>query len=137
MRFARFDARAFARIRVRPRHGHGFYRVVASYGFMETPNVPEILELSHAYGLKTERMQTSFYLGREQLLPTGGTKMARWRKKLFVVMTRNAQPATQYFELPPIRVVELGAQIQLSGFPWDFASSVTPASQSATGASTP
>ena len=95
------------------RHGHGFYRVIASYGFMETPNVPDILELSHAHGLKTERMQTSFYLGREQLLPTGETKMARWRKKLFVVMTRNAQPATQYFGLPPNRVVELGAQIQL------------------------
>lgn len=95
------------------RHGQGFYRVMATYGFMETPNVPEVLELSRAHGLETRKMETSFYLGSERVLPTGESKMARWRKKLFVVMTRNAQSATRYFGLPPNRVVELGAQVQL------------------------
>jgi KUP system potassium uptake protein len=93
--------------------GQGFFRVTAAYGFMETPNVPEVLRLCREDGLKTKKMETSYFLGRERLLPTGKTKMARWRKKLFIFMTRNAQSATQYFGLPPNRVVELGAQIQL------------------------
>ena len=95
------------------RYSQGFYRVTAAYGFMETPNVPEVLQLAREHGLKTRKMTTSFYLGRESLLPTGQAKMARWRKKLFVFMARNAQPATQYYGLPPNRVVELGAQVQL------------------------
>jgi KUP system potassium uptake protein len=57
-------------------------------------------------------LETSFYLGRETLLPTGASKMSNWRKKLFIVMARNAQSATAFFNLPPNRVVELGAQIQ-------------------------
>jgi KUP system potassium uptake protein len=72
-----------------------------------------VLELCRAHGLETRKMETSFYLGRERVLPIGESKMARWRKKLFIVMTRNAQSATHYFGLPPNRVVELGAQIQL------------------------
>jgi KUP system potassium uptake protein len=58
-------------------------------------------------------METSYYLGRERLLPSGKTSMARWRKKLFVFLSRNAIPATQYYGLPPNRVVELGAQLEL------------------------
>jgi KUP system potassium uptake protein len=90
--------------------GQGFYRVLAQSGFMETPNVPEILE--RAEGLDAGPMETSYYLGREQLLATGSAGMARWRKKLFVVMSRNAQSAARFFGLPPNRVVELGAQIE-------------------------
>ncbi len=93
--------------------GHGFYQVLARYGFMETPNVPEVLEMARAFGLETVKMETSFYLGRELVLPTGPSRMARWRKRLFAVMSRNAQEATRYFGLPPNRVVELGAQVQL------------------------
>jgi len=91
---------------------HGVYRVTARYGFMETPNVPQLLVLSEAHGLHTRPQETSYYLGRERLIPTGRTGMARWRKKLFAVMARNAQSATQFFGLPPNRVVELGAQIE-------------------------
>ncbi|HEX9565067.1 MAG TPA: potassium transporter Kup [Gemmatimonadaceae bacterium] len=93
--------------------GQGFYRVVAAYGFMETPNVPEVMRSCAVHGLRARRMETSYYLGREFVLPTGSARMARWRKKLFSVMARNAQSATAYFGLPPNRVVELGAQIQL------------------------
>jgi KUP system potassium uptake protein len=92
--------------------GQGFYRVLVQSGFMETPNVPEILALSQDRGLQTSPMETSYYLGREQLLATGSTGMARWRKKLFIVMSRNAQSAARFFGLPPNRVVELGAQIE-------------------------
>jgi KUP system potassium uptake protein len=115
--------------------GEGFCEVVARYGFMETPDVPAVLrslvlEDGDGRRLRVEVMATSFYLGRETLIPIGSKRlravasapasgdhaispaMARWRKKLFVVMTRNAQSATAFFGLPPNRVVELGAQIQ-------------------------
>jgi KUP system potassium uptake protein len=114
--------------------GEGFCEVVAYYGFMETPDVPAMLqsvtlEKGDGRKLRVEVMTTSFYLGRETLIPTDGRrkparpvlpvdtgpprpKMARWRKKLFIFMTRNAQSATAFFGLPPNRVVELGAQIQ-------------------------
>ena len=92
--------------------GQGFFRVVATYGFMETPNVPEILRFSKKRGLRTTPHDTSFYLGRERLLPIGSAPMAAWRKKLFVLMSRNARSATEFFGLPPNRVVELGAQIE-------------------------
>jgi KUP system potassium uptake protein len=91
---------------------HGFFRVLARYGFMETPNVPHILALCEPRGPQTKPMETSFYLGRERLIPTGTSRMARWRKKLFVFMSRNAQSAANFFGLPPNRVVELGAQIE-------------------------
>jgi KUP system potassium uptake protein len=120
--------------RVRCRElGEGFYEVVAHYGFMETPDVPSILQSLGQQSdtgrrVLIEVMTTTFYLGRETLIPTGSRRrpvpnmvggdnpikpaMARWRKKLFVVMTRNARSATAFFGLPPNRVVELGAQIQ-------------------------
>jgi len=92
---------------------HGFYRVTATFGFMEQPSVPEVLRLCERHGLNVRLGSTSFYLGSERLIPTGREKLARWRKKLFIVMSRNAQSATEYFQIPPNRVVELGAQIEL------------------------
>ncbi len=98
--------------------GAGFFQVVARYGFMETPDVPAMLEslaTREASGpkLQLRAMETTYYLGRETLLPTGRTPMAGWRKWLFIVMARNARPASAFFGLPPNRVVEMGAQIQL------------------------
>jgi KUP system potassium uptake protein len=90
----------------------GIYRVKAFYGFMQTPNVEEIRARCVEAGVRTRRMETTYYLGREQLIPVGSSGMARWRKKVFTVMARNAQSATQYFGIPPNRVVELGAQIE-------------------------
>ncbi|HYD51898.1 MAG TPA: potassium transporter Kup [Gemmatimonadaceae bacterium] len=91
---------------------HGFFRVRATVGFMETPSVPSVLAQCESYGVRARRMETSYYLGRERLLPTGGCAMARWRKRLFVFMSRNARSAAEFFGLPPNRVVELGAQIE-------------------------
>jgi KUP system potassium uptake protein len=99
------------RVTVKPL-GQGFFRVVIRSGFMETPDVPELLALGAPHGLRTKPMETSYYLGRELLIPKGTTKMARWRKTLFVLMSRNAQSAARFFGLPPNRVVELGAQIE-------------------------
>jgi KUP system potassium uptake protein len=92
--------------------GEGFCQVTARYGFMESPDIPAILASLEVQGVRARPMETSFYLGRETLLPTGHSKLARWRKKLFILMARNAQTATVFFNLPPNRVIELGAQIQ-------------------------
>jgi KUP system potassium uptake protein len=91
---------------------HGFFRVTAEYGFMETPNVPRVLAMSERYGLRARPSDTSYFLGRERLIPTGRSPMSRWRKKLFSFLSRNARSATEFFGIPPNRVVELGAQIE-------------------------
>jgi KUP system potassium uptake protein len=93
------------------RLGEGFYRVTLKYGFMQHPNVPNALLQCKKLGLNILPSRTSYFLGRETLLPTGRRKMARWRKGLFAFISRNARPATSYFGLPPDRVVELGIQI--------------------------
>jgi KUP system potassium uptake protein len=93
--------------------GEGFWRVTARYGFMQTPNVPRLLAAALAGGLAVDLDDTSYYLGRETLLTGGSSKLATWRKALFAYLSRNSRPATEFFGLPPNRVVELGAQIQL------------------------
>lgn len=93
--------------------GQGFYRVVATYGYMQTPNVPRIMKDASPYGLLREPMTTTFYLGRETLLTGGKSKMMRWRKAVFAFMSRNAGNPTAYFGIPANRVVELGTQIEL------------------------
>jgi len=91
---------------------HNFGRVKARYGFMQTPNVPEILSLATERGIIAKPTETTYYLGRENLIPTGTKPLARWRKRLFIFMQRNSRPATEFFGIPPNRVVELGAQME-------------------------
>ncbi len=93
--------------------GHGFFRVLARYGFMQTPSVPDILDMARGQGLEARMETTTFYLGRETLLTGGDTRMAAWRKALFAFMSRNAWNATTFFGIPPGRVVELGSQVRL------------------------
>ena len=99
------------RITVEPL-SHGLYRVKAAYGFMETPNVEDIRARLGEAGIKTKRMDTTYYLGREQIIATDSRGMSRWRKQIFAIMARNSRSATQYFGIPPNRVVELGTQIE-------------------------
>jgi len=94
--------------------GMGFFRLIAHYWFMETPNVPQIMQRARAEGVPIDPpSDTTFFLGRESLLTSGRAKMAAFRKSLFAMMSRNARPATAYFSLPPGRVVELGVQVEL------------------------
>jgi KUP system potassium uptake protein len=93
--------------------GHGFHRVVAAYGFMETPRMEEILELATKKGLELDAYSTSFYVGRETLLTGGGGKMSSWRKGLFAFLSRNAWNVSTFFGIPVNRVVELGSQVEL------------------------
>jgi KUP system potassium uptake protein len=93
--------------------GEGFWRVVAKYGFMEKANVPKVLARCREMGVVADRRDTTYFLGRERLLPTGRARLARWRKKLYIFMSRNSRTATEYFAIPPNRVVELGAQLEM------------------------
>jgi KUP system potassium uptake protein len=91
----------------------GFFRVTATYGFMEQPDVPAVLHACASQGLVAKPLETTYYLGRERLIPTGRTRMFGWRKQLFIFMSRNSRSATEFFGIPPNRVVELGAQVEL------------------------
>ncbi|MEP6600989.1 MAG: potassium transporter Kup [Nitrospirota bacterium] len=91
----------------------GFARIKARYGFMESADVPAILRKCADSGIVAIPGQTSFYLGRERLIAKDKSPMASWRKKLFIFMSRNSRSATEFFNIPSNRVVELGAQIEL------------------------
>ena len=94
--------------------GHGLVRVTARVGFMQSPDVPALVARCAAAGHVTAApMTTTYYLGRQTLLVTGKSRMARWRKSLFSFLSRNSRPPTAFFHLPPNRVVELGLQIEL------------------------
>jgi KUP system potassium uptake protein len=89
------------------------YRVTARHGFAEDPAVPAVLEHCRWKGLEIDPAQTTFFVGRETLLATERPGMAIWRERLFSRLARNARRATRFFKIPPNRVVELGAEIEL------------------------
>jgi len=91
----------------------GIHRVVLRYGFMESPNIPRALEDLNARGVVFDPMQASYFLGREVLVPAMVPKMPWWRLWLFLVLARNAVPATEFFRIPSDRVVELGVRVAI------------------------
>jgi KUP system potassium uptake protein len=91
----------------------GFQRVVGRYGFMEEPDVLQLLQTCPLTGGPLELAKTTFFLSRETVLDTGKSRMSRWRKWLFAVLARNAQTATTFFGLPANRVVELAMQVEI------------------------
>ena len=90
-----------------------FIRVIARYGFMETPSVPKILEHCRRKDLNIEISQTSFFLSRRSLKPTVRSEMPRWQERLFIVLASTAEDATAYFQIPSDRVVEVGTQVMV------------------------
>ena len=90
-----------------------FWQLRVQYGFKDEPDIPRALELCAESGLRFEMMETSFFLGRETLIPRMHSVMPLWREKLFVAMFRNSASATAFFKIPSNRVVELGTQIEL------------------------
>ena len=91
----------------------GFYRVTARYGFMETPNVPQILGLCKLKNLDIDQQSASFFIGRETLIPSNKPDLNPLQEKIFLVMFRNASSPIQFFKVPPERVVELGVQFEI------------------------
>jgi KUP system potassium uptake protein len=90
-----------------------FFRVKVFYGFMDPPDLPAALEWCAEQGLQFDMMETTFFLGRETVIPTLGSDMAYWRTLLFVALFRNAGSATAFFKIPSNRVIELGTQVVL------------------------
>jgi KUP system potassium uptake protein len=90
-----------------------FYSVGIHFGFMDTPDVPAALERCAEHGLVMESMTTSYFLGRETVVPCPGAAMPYWREVLFATLYRNARTAADFFGLPPNQVVELGTRVTL------------------------
>jgi KUP system potassium uptake protein len=88
-----------------------FKKVAISYGFMESPNIPKALGLCRKLGLKFDIMATSFFLGRRSVVPSAQSGMPLWQDKLFIFLMRNAANPTDFYKIPPGRVVEMGAQV--------------------------
>ena len=82
-----------------------------SYGFMESPNVPRGLAACRRLGLKFDIMSTSFFLGRRSVVPATKSGMPLWQDKLFIFLMKNATNPTDFYKIPPGRVVELGTQV--------------------------
>jgi KUP system potassium uptake protein len=89
------------------------YRIIGRFGFMEDPDVPQVLAACKKEGLDLNTDQATFFLSRETIIATPHPGMFMWRERLFSFMSRNAQPATAFFRLPPNRVVELGMQVEI------------------------
>lgn len=92
---------------------HNFYLITGYYGFKEQPDVPLLLADCASQGLSFDMMDTSFFLSRERIIASVAPGMALWREKLFVGMSRNAAAATDFFQIPTNRVVELGTQVEI------------------------
>lgn len=90
-----------------------FHSVVVHYGFMEQPDIPRALEACGARHLRFDLMDTSFFVGRLTIVPAAASRLSRIRTKLFEAMHRNALAATEFFRIPPNRVIELGGQIEI------------------------
>src|SRR5881396_2393867 len=95
------------------RSGKGFHSVVARYGFMQDPDINEILAACKGSGLSIPLEGTTFFLGRETLIASDRPGMAIWRERLFAFMSRNAMRATAFFKIPPNQVFEVGAYVEL------------------------
>jgi KUP system potassium uptake protein len=88
-----------------------FKKVIVNYGFMESPNLPKALAVCRKQGLKFDIMATSFFLGRRSIVPSANSGMPLWQDRLFIYLMKNAANPTDFFKIPPGRVVELGAQV--------------------------
>jgi KUP system potassium uptake protein len=93
--------------------GKGFYRVRIFYGFMERPDLPAALEQCVSWGLPIEMMTTSFFISRAMIVPGANPGMMKWRKRLFLVISKNALSAADFFKIPTNRVIEMGKRIEI------------------------
>jgi KUP system potassium uptake protein len=95
------------------RLGKGFYSVIARYGFMEQPDVPAALRACRPHGIAYDEMETSFFLGRETLVPASRSRLGKWRRGFFISLSHTASASKAFFRIPPNRAIELGNQIQI------------------------
>ncbi|MEJ2695136.1 MAG: potassium transporter Kup [Candidatus Sulfobium sp.] len=90
----------------------GAYRVLARYGFMDRPDVRAIIRIIHNNHIKINIENTTFFVGRDTLIPSQSVGMSKWRDRVYLAMRRNSERATKYFNIPPDRAIEIGGQIK-------------------------
>jgi KUP system potassium uptake protein len=90
-----------------------FSLVALRFGYMETPNVPKALAIARRHGWQFDIMSTSFFLSRRSLKPAARSGMPRWQDRLFIGLARSANDATDFFQIPTGRVVEVGTQVTI------------------------
>jgi KUP system potassium uptake protein len=95
------------------RLGKGFHTVIARYGFTEQPDVPEALRACRPHGIAYDEMETSFFLGRETLIPSQHSRLGKWRRDWFISLSHSASGTKTFFRIPPNRAIERGNQIQV------------------------
>ncbi|WP_414694375.1 potassium transporter Kup [Phenylobacterium sp.] len=100
------------RLRIEPVNDD-FKKLFVSFGFMESPNLPKALGLARKLGLKFDIMATSFFLGRRSVVPSAQSGMPLWQDKLFIFLMKNSANPTDFYKIPPGRVVELGTQVSI------------------------
>lgn len=93
--------------------GHNCFQLDVQYGFKDEPDIPGILRQCGGLGLTFEMMETSFFIARQTVISAPGGGMAPWREHLFVMLSRNARAAADYYQIPPNRVIELGTQVEI------------------------
>jgi KUP system potassium uptake protein len=93
--------------------GKGFYRVRVFYGFMQTPDVPAALDLCAPLGLSFDMMDTTFFTSRALIVSAPTPGMMKWREWIFIMMSKNAMNATEFFKIPTNRVIEMGTRIEI------------------------
>jgi KUP system potassium uptake protein len=93
--------------------GKGFWRITGRYGFMQKPQVPRLLRRCKVHGLDVSADTSTFFLGREIIVPSDKPGMARWREHLFGFASKIAQQPATYFQIPIGRVIELGQQVEI------------------------
>ena len=93
--------------------GHNCFQLDVQYGFKDEPDIPGILRQCGGLGLSFEMMETSFFIARQTVISAPGGGMAPWREHLFVMLSRNARAAADYYQIPPNRVIELGTQVEI------------------------
>ena len=93
--------------------GSGFYRVVLHYGFLEDPDVPRALRRLRSRGLEIDPAAATYIVSHNTLARATDPAMPAWRQKLFVFLSRNASRPTEFFHIPPNRVIELGMQVEI------------------------
>jgi KUP system potassium uptake protein len=93
--------------------GKNFFRLTVFYGFMETPDIPAVLELCATRGLPFDMMTTSFFISRALLVTSPNPGMMKWREDLFIALSKNAMNAADFFKIPTNRVIEMGTRIEI------------------------
>jgi len=92
--------------------GYGVYKVIANYGFMEAPDIPQIMSMIKAKGLNIDLDEVTYFMGRISLVRDRKRTMPRWRRFLFTFMLRNSLSGSSYLNIPPAKVMEIGVQMR-------------------------